>query len=42
VKQLYRDINVKAEVFGFTKELSKYMEEPDFAVARAGASTLWD
>jgi UDP-N-acetylglucosamine--N-acetylmuramyl-(pentapeptide) pyrophosphoryl-undecaprenol N-acetylglucosamine transferase len=42
VKQLYRDINVKAEVFGFTQELSKYMAQADFAVARAGASTLWE
>ncbi len=42
VKQLYRDINVKATVFGFTDKLSSYMEEADFAVARAGASTLWE
>ena len=42
VRQLYRDINVKATVFGFTDELSSYMQEADFAVARAGASTLWE
>ncbi len=42
VKQLYRDINVKATVFGFTDKLSSYMQEADFAVARAGASTLWE
>ncbi len=42
VRQLYRDINVKATVFGFTDKLSSYMQEADFAVARAGASTLWE
>lgn len=42
VKQLYRDINVKATVFGFTTKLSDYMAEADFAIARAGASTLWE
>jgi len=42
VEQLYRDINVKATVFGFTTRLSDYMAEADFAVARAGASTLWE
>jgi len=42
VKQLYRDINVKATVFGFSDKLSDYMAEADFAIARAGASTLWE
>ena len=42
VRQLYRDIDVKATVFGFTDKLSSYMQEADFAVARAGASTLWE
>jgi len=30
VRQLYRDINVKATVFGFTDKLSDYMAEADF------------
>ncbi|MCK4441850.1 MAG: undecaprenyldiphospho-muramoylpentapeptide beta-N-acetylglucosaminyltransferase [Sulfurovaceae bacterium] len=42
VKQLYRDINVEATVFGFTTKLSDYMAKADFAIARAGASTLWE
>jgi UDP-N-acetylglucosamine--N-acetylmuramyl-(pentapeptide) pyrophosphoryl-undecaprenol N-acetylglucosamine transferase len=42
VKQLYRDINIKARVFGFTNRLSDYMAKADFAIARAGASTLWE
>ncbi len=42
VQQSYQDIGVKAEVFGFTTELSTYMQQADFAIARAGASTLWE
>jgi len=42
VKQSYLDRGIEAEVFGFTTELSSYMERADFAIARAGASTLWE
>ncbi len=42
VRQSYRDIGIEAEVFGFTTELARFMEQADFAVARAGASTLWE
>ncbi len=42
VQQSYRDIGINAEVFGFTTQLSSYMQEADFAIARAGASTLWE
>jgi len=42
VEQLYRDINIEATVFGFTTKLSDYMAQADFAIARAGASTLWE
>jgi len=42
VKQSYLDRGIEAEVFGFTTELSTYMERADFAIARAGASTLWE
>ncbi len=38
----YSDLGVKAEVFGFTTKLAAYMNEADFAIARAGASTLWE
>ena len=41
-EQSYRDRGIEAEVFGFTTELSNYMEKADFAIARAGASTLWE
>ena len=42
VRQSYRDIDVRAEVFGFTTQLAEYMQAADFAIARSGASTLWE
>ncbi len=42
VKAAYEALRIEAEVFGFTTRLADYMAEADFAVARAGASTLWE
>ena len=42
VKKQYTQLGIEAEVFGFTTKLADYMNEADFAVARAGASTLWE
>ncbi|MCB4749242.1 MAG: UDP-N-acetylglucosamine--N-acetylmuramyl-(pentapeptide) pyrophosphoryl-undecaprenol N-acetylglucosamine transferase [Sulfurovum sp.] len=42
VQNAYVDLDIEAEVFGFTTKLSDYMKEADFAIARAGASTLWE
>lgn len=42
VKAEYEKLGIDADVFAFTKELSKKMSEADFAVSRAGASTLWE
>ena len=42
VQKSYEKLGIEAEVFGFTKELSSYMKEADFAIARSGASTLWE
>ncbi len=42
IEQWYRDIGIEATVFGFTTKLSNYMQQADFAIARAGASTLWE
>ena len=42
VQKAYNDLGIEAEVFGFTTKLSEYMNEADFAIARAGASTLWE
>jgi len=42
VEKLYKTLNIEAEVFGFTTKLAAYMNEADFAIARSGASTLWE
>jgi len=42
VRQVYEKEGIDAEVFGFTTGLAEYMSEADFAIARAGASTLWE
>ena len=42
VQKEYEKLNIEAEVFGFTQKIPEYMQKADFAVARAGASTLWE
>lgn len=41
-KAAYGKLGIEAKVFGFTKELPQIMQSCDFAIARAGASTLWE
>lgn len=42
VKEEYKKLGIEVDVFAFTKDISKKMSEADFAVSRAGASTLWE
>ncbi len=42
VKKEYASLGIEAEVFGFTEKLAEYMHKADFAIARSGASTLWE
>jgi len=42
VQQAYTELGIEAEVFGFTTKISDYMQQADFAIARSGASTLWE
>jgi len=42
VAKAYKDLGIEAEVFGFTKDMVGYMSSADLAIARAGASTLWE
>ena len=42
IKDEYEKLGIKADVFDFTKELSQKMNKADFAISRAGASTLWE
>ena len=42
VEKAYRDLGIDAEVFGFSSHIAELMNEADFAIARSGASTLWE
>ena len=38
----YNKLNIKADVFDFSRKIPQKMTKADFAVSRAGASTLWE
>lgn len=42
VKEQYEKLGINADVFDFTKDIPSKMQEADFAISRAGASTLWE
>ena len=42
VKKEYEKLNIKVDVFDFSKAIPLKMQNADFAVSRAGASTLWE
>ena len=42
VKTQYERLGINADVFDFSKEIPQKMAKADFAVSRAGASTLWE
>ncbi len=42
VKSFYEKNEIEAEVFDFSKELPIFLKKADFAVSRAGASTLFE
>ncbi|MEA3289932.1 MAG: undecaprenyldiphospho-muramoylpentapeptide beta-N-acetylglucosaminyltransferase [Campylobacterota bacterium] len=42
IKEQYAELGIKADVFDFSKEILSKMDKADFAVSRAGASTLWE
>lgn len=42
VKNEYEKLNIKADIFDFSKDIPSKMSSADFAVSRAGASTLWE
>jgi len=42
VKKEYKKLNIEAIVFDFTHNLYQYLQKSDFAISRAGASTLWE
>jgi len=42
IKKEYEKLNIKVDVFDFSTKLLEKMDKADFAVSRAGASTLWE
>ncbi|WP_281950296.1 UDP-N-acetylglucosamine--N-acetylmuramyl-(pentapeptide) pyrophosphoryl-undecaprenol N-acetylglucosamine transferase [Nitrosophilus kaiyonis] len=42
VKKEYEKLKIDADIFDFDKNIFQKMQKADFAVARAGASTLWE
>ena len=42
VNEEYEKLGIKADVFGFSKDIPLKMAKADFAVSRAGASTLFE
>lgn len=42
VKEEYKKLGLHVDLFDFSKELLEKMQYADFAVSRAGASTLWE
>ena len=42
VKDAYKELGVEVELYPFTTELASLIEQADFAISRAGASTLWE
>ncbi len=42
VEKAYKDLGVEVQLYAFTKELASLIAKSDFAVSRAGASTLWE
>lgn len=42
VSEAYKKMSIDAEIFAFSGEIEKYMNEADLCVSRSGASTLWE
>jgi len=42
VRDAYAQLGIEAEVFGFSDRIPEYMAQADLAVARAGASSMWE
>ena len=42
LKKDYKDLDIDVDIFDFSKDILSKMNQADFAVSRAGASTLWE
>jgi len=41
-QKFYHDSDIEVDLFDFSKELEEKIKEADFAICRAGASTVWE
>jgi UDP-N-acetylglucosamine--N-acetylmuramyl-(pentapeptide) pyrophosphoryl-undecaprenol N-acetylglucosamine transferase len=41
-KEFYKKESIEVDLFAFSSSLEKKIKEADFAICRAGASTLWE
>jgi UDP-N-acetylglucosamine--N-acetylmuramyl-(pentapeptide) pyrophosphoryl-undecaprenol N-acetylglucosamine transferase len=42
VKKVYTDLGLDIELYGFTSDVASLLQRADLAIARAGASSLWE
>ncbi|WP_096029570.1 undecaprenyldiphospho-muramoylpentapeptide beta-N-acetylglucosaminyltransferase [Campylobacter lanienae] len=42
IVEKYKELNIKAEIFAFSKDIDLFMSRVDFCISRAGASTIWE
>ncbi|WP_096026912.1 undecaprenyldiphospho-muramoylpentapeptide beta-N-acetylglucosaminyltransferase [Campylobacter lanienae] len=42
IVEKYKELNIKAEIFAFSKDIDLFMSRADFCISRAGASTIWE
>lgn len=42
IEKAYKKLDIEVDVFDFSNKLIEKMDKADFAVSRAGASTLWE
>lgn len=42
IKKSYEELGINADVFDFSKEIYKKLNEADLAICRSGASSLWE
>jgi UDP-N-acetylglucosamine--N-acetylmuramyl-(pentapeptide) pyrophosphoryl-undecaprenol N-acetylglucosamine transferase len=42
IQKVYYDQGIEVELYGFTSDIAVLLERSDLAIARAGASTLWE
>ncbi|MCI5539208.1 MAG: undecaprenyldiphospho-muramoylpentapeptide beta-N-acetylglucosaminyltransferase [Campylobacter lanienae] len=42
IVEKYKELNIKAEVFAFSKDIDLFMSRANFCISRAGASTIWE